>query len=567
MAKKKKKEAKAWKPVNDAMRIETDELINRIKQFSYEDCIKSYHELAKYEKDGILHPYVVAELGRRDRFFLLTQILRRPDILHPWLYARCREVEKSPDGFLDLWAREHYKSTLITFGGIIQEVLNNPNITIGIFAFNKPAAKTFLGQIRQEFQENDALRYYYPDIFFENPKKDSQSWSLDAGICVKRQDNRKEMTIEAWGLIDGQPIGRHFQLVVYDDVVTKDNATSNMIPKTTEAWELSLSLSAKSGEDAESTKRRFWYVGTFYDFRDTYSVIIERRAAIPRKYSATDTGTKDGKPVFMSTEEWEEVKTTRGPKTLNCQYLLNPVAGSEQPFKIEYVRYYELRPRTLNVAICVDPASSKGDNACNSAFAVIGIDRSRNKYLLDGACHRMSLSERWTMLKNLYWKWVSMPGIQLVKVGYEQYGLQCDREHFEEMMKIEEKYFAVDAVNWPRSSKDSHEKDLRIERLLPDHHNWRWFYPYNTKKYGETKNQAKAYANGDKDLISRAITRKNHEGHIYDLVQWFIENEYLFFPATTLKDFFDAMSRFYDVGLPPPITIDDNQLLVDMTDG
>src|SRR5271169_2501115 len=61
--------------------------------------------------DGGTNPEGIRALALADRFYLLVRLLRRTDCLHPWIYARCREVERDPNGFLDLWAREHYKST------------------------------------------------------------------------------------------------------------------------------------------------------------------------------------------------------------------------------------------------------------------------------------------------------------------------------------------------------------------------------------------------------------------------------------------------------------------------
>ena len=64
-------------------------------------------------------------------------------------------------------------------------------------------------------------------------------------------------------------------------------------------------------------------------------------------------------------------------------------------------------------------------------------------------------------------------------------------------------------------------------------------------------------------LCAKPIKRKDHNGHIYNVVEWFIKNEYLFFPATTSKDFFDAMSRIYDMDINPPVVYSEEDLLPD----
>ncbi len=136
-----------------------------------------------------LGPKAIRQLIEVDRYYLLVKVLKRKDVLHPWLYARCREVEAAPDGYLDIWFREGYKSTIATYAGVIQEVLRDPEITIGIFSHTKPIAKAFLAQIKREFEANETLRALYPEILWEDPQRQSPSWSLDGGIIVRRDSN------------------------------------------------------------------------------------------------------------------------------------------------------------------------------------------------------------------------------------------------------------------------------------------------------------------------------------------------------------------------------------------
>ena len=328
-----------------------DDVREMLQEAAFEDIFDLWLMIEeKYGEPGR------AWLGRADRFYLLARLLHRSDAVHEWIYDRCREIEAEPDGCLDLWAREHYKSTIITFAGIIQEILRDPEITIGIFSHTKPVARKFMLQIKEELESNRELQSLYPDVLYSDPRNESSKWSEEKGIVVKRRSNPKEATVEAWGLVDGQPTGAHFRLRVYDDVVTKESvSTPDQVNKTTTAWELSDNLGAR-GEDGNS---RAWHVGTRYSFMDTYQAIMDRVALKVRMYPATDNGLPNGKPVFLTEEAWAAKKLAQGPAVIACQQLMNPAAGNEAMFRKEWLSFIDIRPATLNVYIMVDPAHSK----------------------------------------------------------------------------------------------------------------------------------------------------------------------------------------------------------------
>lgn len=476
-------------------------------------------------------------LAMYDRYFLLVQIFGRKDALHPWIYERCREVERAPDGYLDIYGREHYKSTIITYAGAIQEILCDPEITIGIFSHTKGIARAFLRQIKMELEGNTRLHRLFPDVLYSNPAEESPMWSLDSGIVVKRKTNPKEATIEAWGLVDGQPTSKHFQLMIYDDVVTDASvSTPEQIKKTTEAWELSDNLGAQGG--------RKWHTGTRYSYADTYQELMKRGALKPRVYPATKDGTITGMPVLFSPEDWLRKVRDQGEATISCQMLANPLAGHQRMFNIEDLQVYEVRPETLAVYIMVDPARSKKTDSDNTAIVVLGVDYAMNKFLLDGMNHKMDLQERWENTAMLYRKWTVATGVQQCRVGYESFGAQADLDYFKEQMKVTGNRFDITELAWPREGGGS--KIDRVQRLGPDFRSGKFFIPYATDDKNLTALQRKMKDGGYSYRISPRIRRKDENDNVYDLTEQF-KLQVHYFPFGGKKDLADAASRIYDM--------------------
>lgn len=503
---------------------------------------------------GMTNKEAIRALAKNDRFYLLVRILGRVDCLHDWIYARCREVEADPDDHIDIWAREHYKSTVITFAGIIQEILKDSEITIGIFSHTKNVAEKFVMQIKQELETNKLLLWAFSDVLYDRPEAQSPRWSTQNGLVVKRVGNPKEGTLEAWGLVDGSPIGAHFRLMVLDDVVVPESVnTPEQIMKTTEAWSMAGNLSMEGG--------RTWIIGTRYHFADTYAEIMQRKAAVPRIYPATSNGEKEGKPVLFSQFEWEKRKARSLEGTLACQMLCNPLAGSQRMFSVNDLQVYEVRPRTLMGYLLVDPARSKKTTSANTAMAVIGIDSGGNKYLLDGVDHKMDLMERWRWLRDLYQKWEVAPGMVGLKAGYEAFGAQADLDYFKERMQVEGCYFEVIELAWPRDGEKS--KVDRIQRMVPDVKGKRFYLPYPTDYERLTRLQRSMIAAGYDYRVAQQIIRMDDDKRIYDVTER-LRLQISLFPFGGRVDLIDAVARIYDAEPAPPEQHDQQSLEPDV---
>lgn len=314
-----------------------------------------------------------------DLYFLLRYGLNRPFVDNDWWFERCREVQFAPNGYLDLWAREHGKSTVITIALTIFDILRDPEITVGIFSHTKSIAKSFLRVIKREFESNDLLKGCFPDVLHSDPVADSSKWSEDAGIVVKRKGNPPEATVEAHGLVDGMPTGRHFQLRVYDDVVTLESvSTPDQMRKVIDALDMSNNLGKKGGA------RRM--IGTRYKLGDAYEEYLKRGMVKPRIYPATDNGRVDGIPVLFTEEEWDDKLKDMSPAIIASQMLQNPLAEDSVIFQPDWFRLWpadkEL-PFFDMVFLSLDGAFSAkatADDSCLGALGVFKATEGSSKY-------------------------------------------------------------------------------------------------------------------------------------------------------------------------------------------
>jgi len=471
--------------------------------------------LAEATRGGLT---VIQEVTRRlvltDLWFLLTRVLGRAEMNRTtqfdpdWLYCRCKEVQENPDGYLDLWFREGYKSTIITFAKTIQDILRDPEITVGIFSVTREIAQDFLKQIKEEFEQNKKLKELFPETLYEKPESQSPQWGIQTGIRVKRKSNPKEETVEAWGLVQGMPTGRHFKLLLFDDVVTERSVTNpDQLALAFNKMRLATNLGSHGGV------RRM--IGTYYHFNDAWRQAVKHEIAKPRLYPATEDGTPTGEPVFHDPRVLAKKRKDMGPYIFACQMLLNPKADEVQGFEKQWMRSWDVKPEfweVMNIYIIVDPASGKKIKKAGhdyTAMWVIGCAPDGRYYVIDGLRDRLNLVER---TKKLF---AFVRTYKPIIVGYEEYGLQSDIEHIEYIQDQSNYHFAIAPLGGSMSKED------RIRKLIPVFESARIFTP--------------AY-----------MTKRDHEGAFRDIMAEFIDEEYLAFPVCVHDDMLDALARILD---------------------
>ena len=390
------------------------------------DYVKMAVAIAKGEYDQLS---VYRKVILNDLFFIVYFVMGIKTANCTFVVNACKEVEDGPPtGTLDVWAREHYKSVIITIAETLQFHLDSENNgndkCTGIFAYVRPVAKAFLRSIKMLCETSDLLKACFPEVLWEKPETQAPKWSEDDGLIFKRKSAaRKESTIEAWGLIEGMPTSRHFDRRIYDDIETDDIAENpQQLNKCFSKFEMSENLGMEGGVER--------IIGTFYSHSGPI-VMIQNKKGIDGKLmyktrikAATVDATPNGKPVLLSQERLDKLKVSAH---FNSQQLCDPTPSHDVKLDSSLLKEIEPEdiPDNLFKFMTIDPAGDNENGAVGDSWGIhiVGVEPqmddlgASNVYILDSYVDVLGETEAVNLLGTMYQR----NGL-IQQVGYERLG-------------------------------------------------------------------------------------------------------------------------------------------------
>lgn len=284
-------------------------------------------------------------------------------------------IRDHDEGMVLAW-RGAAKTSYCTITQAIGEFLCNPNIRILFASDACDQAKTFLREVKNHLERNEEFRAIFGDLV-----TGSGRWSENEIVVNTRTSHAKEATITCSGMDTILP-GRHFDLIISDDLVTEENSqTLGQRVKTHDYYYKTLlpCLAMPHG--------RMYVIGTRWHDEDLYGWLLEedyKDATLTIGVLDEDTDESVWPEVFPTARMHRIRKGNLS--AFELQYMLRAGKALGGIFTPDHFDYYDGEPGDVFKWQGCDPAVSQRDEACFFAHVSIGISREpRRVYLLDFA--------------------------------------------------------------------------------------------------------------------------------------------------------------------------------------
>lgn len=274
---------------------------------------------------------------------------------------------------LILMPRYSFKSSIVTIAYALWRLGRNPDMRILIYSDSATKAQAFLQGIKNLIMGQSEKSTF--SKCFPNWQTDPHSgkWNESQIIISERKESQVEPSVDTGG-IETTKVGMHYDLIIFDDIVSDLNTTTKaQMDKTYECYAKSLSL-LKPGGDVIIT-------GTRWNYGDAYGRIIAEGSFSTFIKRAEVNGNYPFSSIGLTEEFLADKKKQQGSYQYNCLYNNSPVDDSTALFKMSEFRFYgnNIDQEKMFITCTCDPAG-EGDDF--TAITVVGTDEKLRMYLL-----------------------------------------------------------------------------------------------------------------------------------------------------------------------------------------
>lgn len=289
---------------------------------------------------------------------------------------------------LILIPRNHLKTSNITIGYTIQRIINDCNVRILLVSATPDLAKDALKAIQDHFKKNERLIELYG-----NYATTADKWN-ETSMTIERTQILSGPTVYATGIL-GNIVGKHFDLIILDDLVNIDDVSSPATRK--DKYNRFIALF-----DILKPNGQIIVIGTRWDEQDLYGDIIkgnkpddagnkgqfEDFKVVIKKAYGKNGDQKEGQSYFtkmFTNASLESLKRTKGI-FFNAQYLNDPTSLKGKAFVDNCIEFYtseEQIPQDLLIYQAHDLSTGKGNAGDFFANVTLGFDKQNNPWLLD----------------------------------------------------------------------------------------------------------------------------------------------------------------------------------------
>jgi len=377
------------------------------------------------------------------------------------------------------WQQANDEGLLLAFRGAaktiycntaycIWAILKNPDIAILLAADAANQAQTFLREIKGHFERNEKLRAIFGDYV-----SGAQKWAENEIIVNKRQTIRKESTITCIGTETVLP-GRHFDIIIGDDLVTEDNArteTQREKLKTFFYKTLMPCLSPKMtcGGAFKGMRGRLYVIGTRYHESDLYGWLSQHDFADATKIiGVLDEHEQSVWEDQFPTARMHKIRTGN-LGAFETQYMCQAGKMLGGIFQQDHFEYYETLPGNLFKWQGVDLAS--GQKSHNDCFAhcTIAIDKfTKEVYVIDYMQRKMTFPRQVNTIVSRYDAHPDVMRVVVEANGYQLVMTQQLKAEFAHV-PVHPRYTIKDKV--ARASQlalYATDKPIRVKRGIHD---------------------------------------------------------------------------------------------------